>query len=76
MNNLKKAWKRWKAFGRKVADLQGRILLTIFYFIFISPIGLIFKFFSDPLNIKKPSESSWVEFGLKSDSLEEARRLY
>lgn len=42
----------WKRFGKKVADLQARLLLSIFYFVLLAPFALMLRLFADPLAIK------------------------
>ena len=42
----------WKRFGKKVADVQARILLSIFYFIILAPFALVLRLVADPLAIK------------------------
>src|SRR5258707_125112 len=40
MKLLRSFWEVWKRFGKKVGDLQARILLTLFYFVILAPFGL------------------------------------
>ncbi len=51
MVNFQTIWKKWKKFTEKVVFYQSRFLLNVIYFIFIAPIAIVFKFFSNPLNI-------------------------
>ena len=70
-------WKRWRELSQKAADLQARILLTIFYFTIMLPFGLIFGVVKDPLRIKhRPSGSYWVERKPTSGSLADAQRQF
>lgn len=71
MNFLKQFWSRWKSFGLKIADFQGRLLLSLVYFLTFLPIGLIVRISTDRLNIKK--RSGWVSWKLKNNTLEEVR---
>ncbi len=52
-------WEAWKRVGRRVADLQGRLLLTIFYFIVVAPFALVIRWWSDPLAIKAAARRGW-----------------
>ena len=55
-------WSRWREMSQKAANVQARILLTIFYFTMMLPFGIVFGLFTDPLRIKnRPSGSYWVE---------------
>ena len=55
-------WGRWRELSRKAADVQARVLLTVFYFTVAAPFGIALGLFGDPLRMKKrPSGSYWVE---------------
>lgn len=53
------AWKRFKLIAEIVGEVQGRVLVTIFYFTILVPFALISKLLGDPLN--RSSAPSWVE---------------
>lgn len=72
MGLIKKIWARWKSFAPRVADFQGRLLLSLVYLVIFLPVGLIVRLFSDPLLIKK--RSGWVSWKLKNNTLEEVRK--
>lgn len=75
MEILKKLWSRWKAFGRRLADLQARVILTLVYFIIVPIFGLFVRAFSDPLYLKpKSRDSMWLAKHLDEPSIENARR--
>ena len=46
-------WKRWKGLAAGAATFLARILLTIFYWICVTPFAICVKLFSDPLGVKK-----------------------
>lgn len=70
-------WKRWKAVSQRVADVQARVFLTIFYFTLMAPFGFIFGIVKDPLRIKqKPSGTYWVERKPVSEALADAHRQF
>lgn len=53
-------WERWKALAAGAATFLARILLTIFYWICVTPFAICVKLFSDPLGLKKGSRGgSW-----------------
>jgi hypothetical protein len=60
MNLIKKLWEKWKAFGHKVGNFQARLILTIFYFVVISPFAAVVKFLSKPLRLKMLHSSNWL----------------
>lgn len=61
VNILKRIWRVWNVFGAKLGNVQARLLMGFFYFIVVSPFGLLVRLTSDPLTIKKlPINSGWV----------------
>ncbi len=75
--NLRELWNRWRAFAQALGDFQGRIILTLFYFIIVAPGGLIVRAFSDPLHLKHvPGRSMWVTHRSEPPTLDDARRQY
>lgn len=72
---LRNLWNRWKAFGQKIADFQARFILTLVYFIFVTPFGILVRWLSDPLAVKNQSvESMWMAKRVDEPTLESARR--
>jgi hypothetical protein len=45
--------------GKKVADFQARVLLTVFYFIVFAPFAIAVRLASDPLGIKARGRQGW-----------------
>lgn len=58
-NFLKKAWKRWKEFSKRMGSFQSRVILSLFFFLLASPFALAVKIFFDPLKIKPRGEKSY-----------------
>jgi hypothetical protein len=54
-------WQGWKRFGKKLADIQARILLTIVYFTLIMPFGFAVRLLADPLAIKPTHRRGWID---------------
>ena len=52
-------WKRWKRVGKKIGDIQARVLLTIFYFVVLGPFALMVRWAADPLSIKPQAARGW-----------------
>lgn len=51
---FKNIWQKWKIIAHTIGRFQTRLLVTLFYFLIISPVGLIMKLFGwDPLNSKR-----------------------
>lgn len=58
MKHLKIIWKYWRKFGKKLGNFQALIIFTLFYFLILWVVGLITRYFSDPLNLKKNNRNS------------------
>lgn len=70
-------WNKWLNFAHKVGNFNARIVLSLFYFIFVAPLAIGVKVFSDPLRIKKRASSSyWIEKDIKEQDIEGARRQF
>jgi len=70
---LKKLWEAWKRIAHVIGDFQARVLLTLIYAVLVLPFGLMVRFFSDPLHIKKRSVN-WHEHPQEATDLNWARR--
>jgi hypothetical protein len=58
-----------------LGNFQARLLLTIFYFVMVGPIGLVLRWRSDPLKLRSQGNSShWLERQTRDLTLEDARR--
>lgn len=70
-------WGRWRELSQKAADMQARVLLTVFYFTVMVPFGLVFGVLKDPLHIKRrPEGSYWMDRKPSSESLADAKRQF
>ena len=68
----KRPWlDKWMALLHAIGNVQAWILLTIFYIVVVTPIGLIFRFVADPLRLRR-RESNWQPFASRYDRLEDA----
>jgi hypothetical protein len=69
--------KAWKEFLAKVGTFQSQIFLSFIYFLLVLPFALAVKFFSDPLGIKKPSDTThWLPKKKTAPDLELFKRQY
>jgi hypothetical protein len=74
---LGRLWQRWKAFAGELGDFQGRILLAWFYFIIVTPFGLLVRLSSDPLNLRIGQKTTgWVNRPTTNPDLDNARRQF
>ena len=76
-NPIKKVWQIWNNFSKRMGSFQSRIILSLFFFIFVSPFAIAVKIFSDPLNIKhQSSKSHWLTKKEIKTDLEQSRRQF
>lgn len=74
---LKKIWDNWKSFAERMGSFQSRVILSFFFFLFITPLALATKAFSDPLGLKKCSTTThWLEKKKIKTDLAEMRRQF
>jgi hypothetical protein len=59
MGALKTVWETWKIVARKIVDFQARLILSLFYFLILSPFALVLRWRSDPLTMKARSSRGW-----------------
>jgi hypothetical protein len=68
-------WKRFNVLQSIVADIVGRIIATVFYFVIILPFGLGSRLFSDPLHIKGSNmKPVWLERHAVQNDLDSAKQ--
>lgn len=73
----KNLWTKWKEFSQKMGSFQSKIILSLFFFIFITPFALGVKLFSDPLRIKQSSTPTyWVPKKTAKNNMEEYRKQF
>jgi len=76
-NPIKKLWQIWNNFSKRMGNFQSRIILSLFFFIFVSPFAIAVKIFSDPLNIRhKTTKSHWLTRKEIKTDLEQSRRQF
>jgi hypothetical protein len=56
---VRQAWRMWKRIGRKIGDVQARLLLTGLYFVILGPFAIAMRWTSDPLTMKVGSAHGW-----------------
>jgi len=74
-SKLKDLWRWWQKIAKKIGDFQARLILTLFYFVVVLPLGLIVRLFSDPLGRKKTS-AGWEVKSETPSNVESARRQF
>ena len=70
-------WGKWRELSRKGAEVQARVILTLFYFTVVVPFGLVRTYLSDPLRLKRASQPrTWLERRTRDLTLDDARRQF
>jgi hypothetical protein len=69
-------WTRWINFSTRVGGFQTRIILSIVYLIVISIVALPMRLFSDPLQIKIQTKTSYWLKRTEREVLTEALKQY
>jgi hypothetical protein len=75
MTALRALLKAWKSVAHKIANFQARLLLTLFYFVVLTPFALRVKVFSDPLQLKRSAGWLLRDRG-EADQITLAKRQY
>ena len=52
MKLVKKVWGKWLAIAKTIGNFQAQVIFSLFYLLALCVIGVIFRFFTDPINIK------------------------
>ena len=52
-------WHGWKRVGKKIGDVQARVLLTVFYFVVVAPFAVGITLLGDPLALKPRTPRGW-----------------
>lgn len=68
----KKVWEYWKKFGRILGKIQTTIILSIIYYIVITPFGLLKLLFSR----KKKTGTYWLDIQAQKHNLKESFNQY
>lgn len=76
-NPIKRLWEIWKNFSNRMGNFQTRIILSLFFFLLVSPFAFIVKVSSDPLRIKRRGiKSFWLPKKEIKIDLEQYRRQF
>ena len=73
---LRQAWEHWKLVAHAVGVVQTRILMVIFYFILVMPLGLMMRLRGDPLHLKPRNVGNWTPHSQQERSLDATRRQF
>lgn len=59
LSTVRVMWEFWKRVGRKIGDVQARILLTVFYVVVLGPFAVVLRWTGDPLALKPGTSVGW-----------------
>lgn len=54
MRSLQTIWRAIEERSKKIADVQAKILLTLLYYLFVAPTGLVAQLSDDALRLRRP----------------------
>lgn len=58
---MRQIWEKWKTIAQKIGNFQFKVIFSIFYFILITPVGVISSLFNDFLLTRQLPEWQRVE---------------
>jgi hypothetical protein len=59
---LRPVYRGWMRFGEALAWVNTRILLTLIFFLVVTPIGLVMRLFGrSPIAVKRRDDSYWTD---------------
>jgi hypothetical protein len=76
MSFLRATWDRWKKIAHAVGVVQTRLLLVVFYFIVVFPLGLVIRLTDDRLHLKPRQGGNWTPARDEEQNLSTARRQF
>lgn len=80
MKNIKKFWAWWTEITRPIGNFMSQVMLTIFYLAFTWPLGIYYRFFADPLKLKKTTikrqKSKFEAWDHPKQNIDESRKQY
>lgn len=77
MSFLSWLWRKWLPIAQAIGNFQAQVILSIFYIVLIAPLGILYRFFVDPLNLKiKNKRSNFGKWEHPKETLTTARKQY
>jgi hypothetical protein len=74
---LRPVRKGWMAFAFALGWVMSRVILTVFFFIAVTPVGLIMRLLGrDPLEIRAVNDSYWIPRERKPREAKDYERLF
>jgi len=77
MKTIKLIWKKWLKIASNIGNFQARVFFSLFYLLLLLPVGIIFLFFTDFLDIKKKNKkTNFHRWEHPKEDLKQARMQY
>lgn len=77
MKLVKALWQKWLPIAQAIGNFQTQLILTLFYLIILSPVGLLMRFLSDPLRLQpKNQRTNFQKWEHQKEDLGQARKQY
>ena len=74
---LRNLWEKFKALAHALGNFEARVILTLFYGLFVVPTGMVVRLFTDPLELHPTDQSSyWHSRAPEEVGLDAARRQF
>jgi hypothetical protein len=77
---LLRARQAWMDVATSIGTFQARVLLTVLYFTWLVPFGLLARFLSDPLALRKaarrPATTGWKRRPAQGHAIQALRNQY
>lgn len=61
-------------FLERFGHMMSRIILSALYFVLVTPLGVVYRLFLDPLNIRSTKHQPWRRWPAENEDLAQARR--
>ena len=61
-------------FLERFGHMMSRIVLSALYFVLVTPLGVLYRLFLDPLNIRDATGQPWRPWPAENEDLAQARR--
>ncbi len=75
-----RAWHGWMALAPAIGNFQARVLLTLVYFTWLLPFGLLARLFTDPLDVRGRGEpagaTGWKKRGAAAHTVQALRSQF
>lgn len=71
---LQLAWDRFNIIVGIYGDIQGRVIVTLFYFTILVPFGIGARLFNNALRLRSTDTAQWLERPPVENGLVEASR--